>query len=177
MITTMSAMAGCVAAMAAAVGLVLNYLAFRKHARETQLELFNSVRAHIQAMTLEWAKARVWPSQEKQLWDATFFNELEWLAFLLRHGDLPFDLILDHYGLSILGWYEGMFVPHVPEEDKNNENAYADFKWLVEQIRLRNVGPRPYVVKEWTASAGALRIRTQVLRCRASRRTTTPRCP
>ena len=123
-----------ISASIAAIALVLNCVALWSNTRARKIDTFNRIRERIQDLSLKVTEAK--KNATEPLWDGTFFNELEWLAYLTHRGEIPVELVLEHIGSTILVWHEGLFLNNVPDEQKNDREIYAEYKRLVSDIRL-----------------------------------------
>ena len=109
-----------------------------RNVRTRKVEMFNSVRQKIQEMSLTYGSEYINKSAtEKAVWDGVFFSELEWMSLLLRRHELPSELVMSHYGASVLGWYEGIFLRFATREDLDDPDAYSEFKGLVVELKRR----------------------------------------
>lgn len=153
-----------ISASAATVGLLLTALALWKRARAAHLATFNSVRERLQDMALRYGSEFIGkPEAQQQLFDGTFFNELEWLAYLINHRCVSRRLALDHMGPTILGWYEGIFEFRATQVDKDDPLAYSELKALVKELRKNpTVQASPASARKrqwlnWNFQAGGIR--------------------
>lgn len=122
-----------VSALTAVILLLMNAKVIRTQTRVTKVSMFNSIRERIQDKRF---KKKLEDEDQEALWDEEYFNEFEWLAFLVRNKELPFDLIEGHLGPVILN-LNGSVYPRLKGRGKDHPRTFEDFEWLVQELRKR----------------------------------------
>lgn len=147
-----------------ALGLGLTFVGLLITAKARRLQVFDSVRGRVQDLAIKYADLMDSPDEKKRrLWDGTFFNELEWLALLVRQGEVSRKLVLEHYGPTILGWYQDIFEVYASSEDKMDPQAYSELKELAHEICIHRDRARGFCLV-WRKRVGPLAVRVEVSR-------------
>ena|SRR3990170_5897025 len=96
--------------------------------------LFNSIRCRIQDMAFNLARdSSVMSEESRGIVAGTLLNEMEFLAALVRRGNVPRSLVMSHYGRCLVMWYDNV-MPQIPSSWKEPP-SYHEIRALVEDIR------------------------------------------
>jgi hypothetical protein len=75
-------------------------------------------------------------SLKQTLWDESFFNELEWLCALYLRGDIPEDLMVNHFGPPLIHYHDRIYLPSVHLHPRAADpRLYRKFRTVVAMLR------------------------------------------
>ena len=125
-----------IGALAAAGGLIFTALQLRANNKTKQLEILESVYSDIKALEQKYYDDYD-GHQEKDVknWDSQFFNQLEWLSFLINEKKLKDKKLVSYLKPAIIDWYENMFLKHSEQSVINDEKQYEEFKKLYKKLK------------------------------------------
>ena len=122
-----------ISATAAAIALFLNAFAIRRNARNTMISTFNNVRQRLENIGQELELLP--PGDAKyQTLEKALFNELEWLAHLVRNEDITMEIFAPSYGPPFLHYCE-RHRPVIDEARKTIPAVYDDILWLEQNLQ------------------------------------------
>ncbi len=128
-----------VSASAAAVGLLLNAWAIRQARRTRELQLFRDVFKDVlqQEKELLSAAQKAMTPSELGVWRTTFYQTLEYFAFLWNRRLLKDRRLTGYFGKAVVHWYEAVFLPYATEEEKTGDAVYPELKKLYKRLRKK----------------------------------------
>jgi len=118
------------------ITLYFNIRSERENTKTRQLQLLDSIFNKIQNMETEYYKTyKNKNKKEKEEWDSLFFNNLEYLAFLVNNKYINWHLFLFFKDAFIL-WYDQILTKIHPEWIKNPKK-YEEIKKLYNRLKAR----------------------------------------
>lgn len=122
-----------ISASAAAIALFLNAFAIRRNARNTMIATFNDIRHRLEQIGQDLEQLR--PGDTKYITlEKALFNELEWLAHLVRHEDIAIELFAPSYATAFLHYCE-QHRPVIDGARKRIPAVYDDILWLEQHLQ------------------------------------------
>lgn len=122
-----------ISASAAAVALFVNAFAVRRNARNTMIATFNTVRHRLESVGQELELLPPGDPKYRTL-EKALFNELEWLAHLVRNEDIGLELFAASYAAAFLQYCE-QHRTVIDQARKSIPAVYDDILWLEEHLR------------------------------------------
>jgi len=74
-----------------------------------------------------------------EAWSTTFFQTLEYLAFLQNAKLIRNRPLAGYFDDSVLDWYERVFLTIASEEDRTNPERYRELKKLYDRLKTPRV--------------------------------------
>jgi len=133
-----------VAALAAVGGLVFAGFSFRRLGKTEELKLVEEVHRQVVRSLKDYNLAKAdsqtppnvgFHSQKEEFLLTEFFSDLNWLCYLIRHGQIKDDGLINAFRAQIMTWYSFFTKAERPDVVKN-DTSYPDFKILVPQMKL-----------------------------------------
>lgn len=74
-------------------------------------------------------------TEKEEFFLTEFFSDLNWLCYLIRHGQIKDDELINAFRDQIITWY-GFFEKSERPDVVKNVTSYPDFKYLYPQMKL-----------------------------------------
>ena len=121
--------APAVAALAAAVGLILNAFATWSSAKVRRQETFTHFVVDLREMEAQFYREYDGKDEAtRRKWDSLFLNSLEYMSFLVNHGYVRDRKMVQFFAPAFVGWHQDILQAHV--ENWRDPNMYEEFKKL-----------------------------------------------
>ena len=115
----------------AAGGLYFSGYQLKMSNRTKQLEILESNFKDIRNLELLLYERYQDAGKEKlSQWNSLFFNQLEWIAFLINTRKLTDASLIEFFKPAIKSWYENIFLRHFTKEVIENEQEFYELKKL-----------------------------------------------
>jgi hypothetical protein len=129
-----------IASFAAVGGLIFTGFSFWRLGKTEELKLLVEVYRDIARSLREYNLYAESPTStvhtEKEEFLLTeFFSDVNWLCYLIRHGQIKDDELIKAFRDQIITWY-GFFKKSERPEVVKNITSYPDFKYLYPQMKL-----------------------------------------
>jgi hypothetical protein len=125
-------------AVFAAVALILNTIAIKESKRTRDLQTFYGIFKDL--ISLEERQREYYKTEDgKKAWNSLFFNTLEFFSFLLNEKFLKDPKVLLFFEDAVKGFYEQVFLKHIPDEKQRDVKVYPEFKKLYARIREKEI--------------------------------------
>jgi hypothetical protein len=133
-IVLVSILVPTLSAIFAAIALILNAIAIKESKRTRELQTFYDIFKDL--INLEERQRQYYETEDgKKAWNSLFFNTLEFFSFLLNERFLKDPKVLVFFEDAIRGFYEQVFLKHIPVEKQRDDKVYPEFKKLYRRIR------------------------------------------
>ncbi len=133
-----------IASLAAVGGLIFAGFSFRRLGKTEELKLvegaYRDIARSLKEYNLINAESPVPAeteahSRKEQFLLTEFFSDLNWLCYLIRHGQIKDDELINAFRGQIITWYV-FFEKSEDAEVVKNVTSYPDFKILYLQMKL-----------------------------------------
>jgi len=114
-------------------GLIFTGFSFWRLGKTEELKLVVEVYRDIASSLKEYHKQI--NTEKEEFFLTEFFSDLNWLCYLIRHGQIKDDELIYAFRDQMITWY-GLFVKSERPEVVNNVTSYPDFKYLYLQMKL-----------------------------------------
>ena len=108
----------------------------RKNNKTKQLEILESVYKDIKALEQRYYDEYDGKEgKDVKTWDFQFFNQIEWLSFLINEKKLKDKKLVNFFKPAISDWYDNMFVKHWEKSVIEDEKQFEEFKKLYKKFK------------------------------------------
>jgi hypothetical protein len=124
-------------------GLVFAGITFWRDSQVRQLQIADDIFRNLQRLVRQLSDIvpkEVTDTVDKtklSAWEDEFFNELEWLSFIINNKKLKEERLVLFFKGAIIGWYEDIFCKYATTEERNNPLLYAELKKLYQKWKKK----------------------------------------
>jgi hypothetical protein len=137
-IVAISAAFAGISALAAAIGLVLNFISLRKNTQTREVQLLNdSFNKIIEIEKTLYKDYKGKPKEVQKEWDSLLFNSIELFSFYVNEKFIKNKKVISFFDDAIVKWYEEIFLKHSSKEEIKNKKYYPEFKKLYKNIKSK----------------------------------------
>jgi hypothetical protein len=121
------------AGSATAAGFIFIFLTFKRTRKTEQTKLAEKANETILNLDKELAE-----TDNKAIWYARLFNNLEWYSFLVNENQITDDKIKEYFKSLIISHYERTFMNDASQDTINDPDRYQEFKKLYRVLKDNN---------------------------------------
>jgi hypothetical protein len=121
-----------ISALAAAGGLIFTGITIWRNSEVRQLQMADSIFRDLQRLERQLSditsNGLVQDANKLKTWEVEFFNNLEWVCFMINKKKLREKKLVLFFKDAIIGWYNDIFLKYASEQEISDSRQYTELK-------------------------------------------------